>query len=535
MMTVSPQGQIYLCKTPLENDYKNQLTFNNQSDQINYFNSTVQRTFDNYTYIKKDNVIKVSENIDKIINCNYLFYNNLGFPDETGQSHIYYCFITSMEYINENTTAIKFETDVFQTWYFNINYKRCFVEREHVSDDTVGKHTIPENVETGEYIINSESSVSVHTNDYDIVFAVTEYLTSTGNMEDSVGGIYGGVFSGLQYLVVKDGANANAIMQIYAKKGKSDAIVNMFMVPALFSEGVSFYTQTIESITATYGLIQSINSVKNYTTTGTTKSTTLNGYVPKNNKMLTYPFQYLLLNNNVGSCLTYRYEDFSTNAINFSVDSCIIPGGSTKIAPEYYKGLSINYNESLSIGKIPASAWTNDLYANWQAQNAVNIPLAFANAGIQLGSGLALMTFPASALAGAGTVASGLNSIVSTMSQIYEHSIMPPSSQGDVGSGDISFALGFINPKLYKMSIKREYAVIIDDYFSMFGYKVNEVKIPNITGRSNWNFVKTIDCNFEGNIPQSDLNVIKTMFNNGVTLWHNPSTMYDYAQSNGIV
>lgn len=85
------------------------------------------------------------------------------------------------------------------------------------------------------------------------------------------------------------------------------------------------------------------------------------------------------------------------------------------------------------------------------------------------------------------------------------------------------------------MSIKAEFAKIIDDYFSMFGYKTNEVKIPNLTGRQNWNYVKTIDCNILGNFPQEDLQEIKDMFNNGLTIWHNTSTFLDYSQNNNIV
>ena len=39
-MTITPQGQLYLCKTPLENDYKNQLTFANANAQLtNIFNN----------------------------------------------------------------------------------------------------------------------------------------------------------------------------------------------------------------------------------------------------------------------------------------------------------------------------------------------------------------------------------------------------------------------------------------------------------------------------------------------------------------
>ena len=58
-MTITPQGQLYLCKTPLENDYKNQLTFEDANAQLTYFNSTIAFNLgsDSYTYIKKDNSI----------------------------------------------------------------------------------------------------------------------------------------------------------------------------------------------------------------------------------------------------------------------------------------------------------------------------------------------------------------------------------------------------------------------------------------------------------------------------------------------
>ena len=64
------------------------------------------------------------------------------------------------------------------------------------------------------------------------------------------------------------------------------------------------------------------------------------------------------------------------------------------------------------------------------------------------------------------------------------------------------------------------------------GYKINSVKIPNINGRPNWNYVKTIDANITANIPQNDLIEIKEIFNNGVTFWHNPSTFLDYSRNN---
>ena len=69
----------------------------------------------------------------------------------------------------------------------------------------------------------------------------------------------------------------------------------------------------------------------------------------------------------------------------------------------------------------------------------------------------------------------------------------------------------------------------------MFGYKVNVLKTPQFTSRRYWNFIKTIDCNVDGDIPQEDLNVIRNCFNTGITFWHDPSNMYNYNLDNTIV
>ena len=55
-----------------------------------------------------------------------------------------YNFITSIEYLNEGTTAIHFTRDVFQTWMFDYDKTACYVEREHVADDTKYAHTVRE-------------------------------------------------------------------------------------------------------------------------------------------------------------------------------------------------------------------------------------------------------------------------------------------------------------------------------------------------------------------------------------------------------
>lgn len=523
-MTITPQGQLYLCKTKLENDYKNQLTFSDATAQLNYFNSVIQHTFDNYTYIKKDNVVQVGKNIDEIIDCNYLFYKNTGFTNKW-----YFCFITNMEYVNENCTRITFETDCYQTWLFQIEYKQSFVEREHVNDDTIGLHTVPENLETGDYISCKLQPTFYSTPETCFVVATTEQITTgytTFNQLLPIGLYYYGLttIQGIQDLI-----------KILDDAGKGDTVNSVFVTLKDFFYSWGTMTDVDGQISSSIRFDYS-NEVE------VTKVNYLgNDYTPKNNKLLTFPFSFLQVSNHSGQIINYNWENFnllniaSDGKIKFIIKGTITPGGSIKAFPINYNNMLNNYDDNIVLGKLPIGAFNNDVYTNWLTQNGVNIGLNVLSSGLQVASGIGMMATGAGALAGAGNIASGALSIANTLGSVYQHSLIPDSVSGNVNCGDVNFTLGLTNLEFKRMSIKNEYAKIIDDYFSMFGYKVNTVKVPNITGRSNWNYVKTIDCNFDGDIPQTDLNIIKTMFNNGVTLWHNPNSMYNYSNSNNIV
>ena len=138
------------------------------------------------------------------------------------------------------------------------------------------------------------------------------------------------------------------------------------------------------------------------------------------------------------------------------------------------------------------------------------------------------------AIAGASMLSGGLGMVTDTVKEVYQHSLVPDAVEGSLNSGDVTSAVKGLRLHAYRMGITQEYAKIIDHYFDMYGYKINYLKTPNITGRTNWNYVKTIGANIEGDIPEDHLNEIKSIFNNGVTLWHNASTYLDYSQSNNI-
>lgn len=349
-----------------------------------------------------------------------------------------------------------------------------------------------------------------------------------------------GIFAGLRYYVFHNNTagitDLNDWLEAYANAGKSEAIKCMFIMPEDLSSGADrqdhLYAggNTTRSRYINHGEASSVN--KNLDLT----NTSLDGYTPKNNKLKTFPYSFLAVSNNAGNDVIYRYEDFytETNGVRtltsnpqFKIESCMTPSGSIRMLPENYKGVVENDNEGINLGKFPICSWPTDVYTNWLTQNGVNIALSVAGSTI-------------SAVAGGITgnaigVASGIIGIANTLGEIYKESLTPPQIEGNINNGDVVTASGNNDFHFEVRSIKKEFAKLIDDFFSMYGYKTNEVKIPNITGRRNWNYVKTINCNLEGNIPQMDLQKIKEIFNQGVTLWHNSATFLDYTQNNDIL
>ena len=72
---------------------------------------------------------------------------------------------------------------------------------------------------------------------------------------------------------------------------------------------------------------------------------------------------------------------------------------------------------------------------------------------------------------------------------------------------------------VYKQ-ISDEYIAILEDYFQKYGYKVNIIETPNLHTRQSWDYIRTVGCNVIGSINADSLEKIRTIFNNGVTIWH---------------
>lgn len=165
----TPDTAVYLCNVPINSNQKNQFvpytSVQNgtvwakdqyQDQQRQWFSDHTTHSFTDFTYQRKDNIIRVPVNAETLFadGTNYCYYQNTHY-----NSKWFYCFIERIEFINENMTALHIKTDVFQTWFFEF-YKSNhmdvnFIARETVIKDEKYKHTLSEPLPVPEYkIIN---------------------------------------------------------------------------------------------------------------------------------------------------------------------------------------------------------------------------------------------------------------------------------------------------------------------------------------------------------------------------------------------
>lgn len=561
MAVITPQTDLYLLKCPLEISDINQLTFANATAQYNYFSSLPKIGVDNFTYQRKDDTIRYGANFDSLVEYNYVMYRNDAYSNKW-----FYAYITGMEYLNDNVTAISIKTDPFQTWQFNLTYKPCLIDREHTNNDTVGVNTLPEGLELGEMVCNGtvdNFGVNITgVGDWVIVVDVSMVENPGDNQTLSCSGTPTGQYvnstpSGLYHLIL--GVNqsvvisARSIIDLYDKAGLSDAIQNVYILPRDLVGNVSVVTlSTMGSAPQPYESVgvHMPNNSTGVTSLGTfshSRPTSIRGYVPKNNKLFCYPYNYINVSNNAGTTIPYHYEDFGGN-ISFKVEGVLTPSGSIKAAPVDYKYVTGNenaYDYGISGAKYPICAWTTDSYTNWLTQNSINMEHQW-NQAIFAGGWDAVKTTAGATIASGNAaigIGTGLGSYAANLigTALEQHraksqaNLIPDQARGNANSGDIVWSKLNSQFTFIPMSIKPEVAYCIDEFFSQFGYKCNRVKVPNITGRRNWNYVKTVGCYIAGNVPQDDMAEIKAMFDKGITLWHNPATFADYSQSNDII
>lgn len=506
-MYVEPNSTVYLMKNvPLDPTYQHTVLFSSRDSQANTFLGFTEAglTFENQSYQRHGRgYLRVAKNVGELLNCNYMMFRNYN-SEKLSYDRWFYAFVTDVEYVNEATTLVRYEIDIMQTWLFDYSLDPVFVEREHSSTDTIGDNLLDENLEKGEYVFRSfNPSGQLGTS-----FGVVIYSTYDPNTKENVtGGKYSNLYSAAKPFYFATPAEANSFLDSCTADGKApQCIVGVCMCPSIYAS--VFTTPTVPSAWKVMEITKPYTDIDNY--------------VPKNKKLFTYPYNFLYVTNLMGSNNEYRYELFNTTKAKLNIGGAPSLSMDVICAPENYKELEdkINFNEAIFLTDVPMCCYSVDAFNAWFAQNKGSYISGKVNQAVG-----AIGQFATGNIAG-GAV-SLVTGVSSTIGELRDKSVQPPNVSGTPAAGSL-YGQGAMDFWVGKVNIQQQYAIIIDQYWSKFGYPCRQIKVPNRNARANWNYVKTQGCEFTGSIPASDAESIKAIYDNGVTFWNDINKVGKY-------
>lgn len=597
MAYISPRSDVYILRgISLDSGYEHTVLQTSKESQFNMFNKSqyVKYRLDNQSYQRAGrNRIRVAILADNLYDCNYMMFRNTAFGDKW-----FYAFINSVNYINDNASEISYTIDDMQTWYFDYDLGQCYVEREHTLTDEIGENLVPERLETGELIPQNKWDFtypdSVARNGYQYMFVVW-YVPNeqiiTGNRTDSDGNIVwindmkdpdtdngiiaNGIYMGATFItypmVVETDSDVQktqiAINRLITKLIDISAnIINIAQVP--FNLWTDWELNIRKPATRSFA---------KYMTKQNWDSNHTHYFVPRNNKLFTYPYKRLVVSNNAGDYAVYMWERFyNPSRFDFRIQGVPVITPEMLCYPHNYRGITDDYESGLVLSDFPSPPWSEDTFAKWWAQNKESVVMSMVSTAIMaiataaaimgtggaagVAAGVAASAPVASAfgtgvagsfvegatslptLAAAGAVTnSAKKSIINQVGGIISQQNAPDQLRGQLSITSLRTAQNRVGYTFYDMGLEYSTARSIDNYFTMFGYAIRQVKYPNVRVapnriRPHWNYIETKGCiihpaNGTG-LPADAESHIASIYDKGITFWKDLNEVGNYNLDN---
>ena len=570
------------------NNYEETVYFPNIAEQTAFFKNQVAASgnviFPKQSYQRHSkNTLRILANAEMIMDYNYLMFQNKG---HGGIPKWFYAFITNIEYVNENTTDVYYEIDEIQTWFWGLKLGQCFVDREIPETDYLFENLIPENLETGDYLVHHEEffnllnpthdpeNPNITNSEYTLLLtALTDpegnYPSPDDEWEDNREAyIINGIPCGLLFYTFPihvwggrpddfDLQTAMETICTYNEKGITDNIVNLQLVPSFCVER------------AKYSQNGGINTFANKQIGGYFLPTEFNDdvlgkhYIPRNQKLYSYPYMQLVVSNGSGNIGEFRFENFDsarTAPIKFQMEGNIMGTPAVMITPLNHKGMKADYDSSLVLSNFPTIPLMNDTFKAYMAQNKAslntqvlasivgssfdiigninNVRSSTATSVIGAMTGNPTMATVGKANAESGKLGIAKNlvdigfTIAGAMAQVEGHRAAPKTVANLTQSDSTNIIINHCGFTFYTVGIRPDMARAIDNYFDMFGYAQHRIKTPNINSRPHWNYTKTIGCNLEGSCPANTKTLICAVFDKGIRFWKKNDEIGNYSLLN---
>lgn len=511
----------------IDKQYTNVLDYS-EEQMLNLCLTNKVAEANNYSFIRTNKSINVAFSYNQCLQANYIAFQN---PDYSNKW--FFAWIDDVIYKGNNNTEITYTIDSWSTWFDYWQKKVCFINRQHVNDDTIGINTIPENLDVGEVVQEDfdEMTFQVESNEPNFYFAINSTYNPITKKDfvgvNKINGILQGnwifIFSvsnvGITYI--------NNFLSDVNNDSKIESIKELYILPRFLVDTIGKEQLHKDSTFGDYYCyLLKESDTKVDLPIVIDRTTSFKDFQPKNNKCYVYPYNYLLVSNNIGNNIIYKYENFNINdndkdTIVLDAELSVSIGASVRLVPFNYKGIEKNYNETIPLAKFPTCSWASDAFINWLTANAVNISSNIVSTGTSIAT---------------GNIGSVAGNIAGLIGQFYQASLLPSITGGN-NSGDVNFSSGKNTFMIYHMRVKTEYLKIIDDYFTRFGYAIKKLELPNISGRKYWNYVE-IGASEEigyGDVPSKFMDIINNACRRGVTIWHNHENIGNYSLNNTIV
>lgn len=467
-----------------------------------------------------ERIIKFDGSYDDLFDCNYIIWENDG-------GRVYYAFITSVRQLGSNTVGFAFEVDVVQTYYFDLSFGTCGIERGHVMDDRVGVNTVPEGLEHGPYKFTQsfDPAWRVYADDsyiggnvwdrgyYVMVASTYDYLAK----ENVYVSQQNNICSGLVYFYYDWPVDRFVLRDTLATivgDNKGDAIKGLFMIPKAYVSTADEQYRKGETSTNRLAVKCAMPAY-------------IDNYIPRNQKLYCEPYNYLYMSNRQGQYATLAWEKFDNIKQNPAViDALGILSESSKAmaVPRNYNGVAYNYDEGISMPSWLQCSWSSDMFTTWLAQNGASWAIGGL---IQIGT-----TVASAATGNVAGLVTGVSSVIGSLVQFNQHYNAPPSLQGNSGAVSTLAGKGENWFSVWHQCIRREFAEKLDDFFHMYGYKRNAFEVPNRRARSRWNFIQLNMFNASGAIPGQYMSRLRDIHLKGIRYWNNVDDIGNFGLNN---
>ena len=413
----NPSTVIELYKgVKIPSDYSFIFRWANRTNQDNYFSQHVTKkvTISNMLYINEEaTTMRLGLPIKELTGRNYLTMINQSGNFENKK---FYYFVTGIKYVNNNVTEITIQLDVWNTFYWDIDFDECLIVRQHTPSDYYFEHLVPESIGTGEYFSQrywetSDNHKELSFDRQALFLGIT--IDQNGDPFQNIHA-YGPNFfmSGELYLLpIATNAMArnqlNALLTTY--HGHYDECFTLcYMVP----EWVYYllhYPVDAGQFVIPYGddkpiiASRSLNFLINadngwaesneYTEFGTYH------YEPRNAKLYSAPYRYLRLVSTSGDTRDYPYEMFepkyTSGVRSLSFTQYCNPvasdsqGCNVITVPDYFRGRTKNWEESVQWSQMQPFPLTNNNMSKFIDYNKTSLVLAPLKFALSAGTAIA--------------------------------------------------------------------------------------------------------------------------------------------------